>query len=283
MALSANGAERFRGASLVPDPLGRRPVRAVRRRAVRPGAGRFGAVVEPGAGVPPLPRQPLQGAGQRPGRGGPAAPAAGRHPPGDWPLVFAVDASTWDRCDAETSPERGFYYSASKHSAGQPIVAGWSYQWITQLDWAPDSWTAPLDASASRPPRTPRPPPSTRSAAWSTCSATTARCRCSSSTPATTRSPWAPHWPTPGPRSCADPRRPGLLRRSRPPPGRHRRAAPPARAPVRPVPTRHLAQPRHRTRHRRPPLRQHPRARLAGLHPKLPAVAAGPATTAHRS
>lgn len=68
------------------------------------------------------------------------------HRPTDWPAVFAVDASTWDRCDAETSPERGFYYSASKHSAGQPIVAGWSYQWITQLDWAADSWTAPLDA-----------------------------------------------------------------------------------------------------------------------------------------
>ena len=66
--------------------------------------------------------------------------------PADWPLIFAVDASTWDRCDAECSPERGFYYSASKQSAGQPIVAGWSYQWITQLDWAPDSWTAPLDA-----------------------------------------------------------------------------------------------------------------------------------------
>ncbi len=44
--------------------------------------------------------------------------------PARWPAVFAVDASTWDRCDAETSPERGFYYSASKHSAGQPIVAG---------------------------------------------------------------------------------------------------------------------------------------------------------------
>jgi DDE superfamily endonuclease len=67
--------------------------------------------------------------------------------PARWPLVFAVDASTWARCDAETSPERGFYYSASKHSAGQPIVAGWSYQWITQLDWAPDSWTAPVDAA----------------------------------------------------------------------------------------------------------------------------------------
>jgi hypothetical protein len=65
--------------------------------------------------------------------------------PPKWPLVFAVDASTWDRCDAECSPERGFYYSASKHSAGQPIVAGWNYQWICQLDWAFDSWTAPLD------------------------------------------------------------------------------------------------------------------------------------------
>ncbi len=62
-------------------------------------------------------------------------------------MVFAVDASTWGRCDAECRPERGFYYSASKHSAGKPIVAGWSYQWITQLDWAPDSWTAPLDVN----------------------------------------------------------------------------------------------------------------------------------------
>jgi len=69
-----------------------------------------------------------------------------RHRPGRWPLVFAVDASTWARCDAETSPERGFYYSASKHSAGKPIVAGWSYQWVTGLDWANNSWTAPMDA-----------------------------------------------------------------------------------------------------------------------------------------
>jgi hypothetical protein len=68
------------------------------------------------------------------------------HRPRDWPLVFAVDASTWDCCEAECSPERGFHYSASKHSAGQPIVAGWSYQWICQLNWTPDSWTAPLDA-----------------------------------------------------------------------------------------------------------------------------------------
>lgn len=46
--------------------------------------------------------------------------------PKTWPLVLAVDASTWDRCDAECSPERGSYYSASKHSAGQRIAADWS-------------------------------------------------------------------------------------------------------------------------------------------------------------
>jgi len=73
------------------------------------------------------------------------------HAPADWPLVFAVDASTWDRCDAECSPERGFYYSASKHSAGQPIVAGWSFQWICQLSFTPDSWTAPVDVARLSP------------------------------------------------------------------------------------------------------------------------------------
>jgi hypothetical protein len=67
--------------------------------------------------------------------------------PASWPLVLAVDAPSWARYDAETSPERGFYYSAFHHSAGQPIVAGWSYQWISQLSFTPDSWTAPLDAT----------------------------------------------------------------------------------------------------------------------------------------
>jgi hypothetical protein len=44
------------------------------------------------------------------------------------PSVYAVDASVWARCDAETSPGRGYYYHPSRHSAGQPIVAGWAYQ-----------------------------------------------------------------------------------------------------------------------------------------------------------
>jgi hypothetical protein len=38
--------------------------------------------------------------------------------------VYAVDASVWPRCDAECNPEWGFYYHPSRHSAGQPIVAG---------------------------------------------------------------------------------------------------------------------------------------------------------------
>src|SRR5687768_14772197 len=35
--------------------------------------------------------------------------------------VYAVDTSVWPRCDAECSPERGYYYHPSRHSAGQPI------------------------------------------------------------------------------------------------------------------------------------------------------------------
>jgi hypothetical protein len=60
------------------------------------------------------------------------------------PLIFGVDTSVWPRCDAETSAERGFYHHASRHSAGKPIVAGWSFQWVAQLSLTRDSWTAPL-------------------------------------------------------------------------------------------------------------------------------------------
>lgn len=65
--------------------------------------------------------------------------------PLDGPSVYAVDLSVWPRCDAEASPERGFYYHPSRHSSGQPIVAGWAHQWLAQLSFTRDSWTAPLD------------------------------------------------------------------------------------------------------------------------------------------
>jgi hypothetical protein len=67
------------------------------------------------------------------------------------PLVFAADVTTWPRCDAECSPERGYYYHPSRHSAGQPIIAGWAYQWICQLGFDRDSWTAPVDATRLHP------------------------------------------------------------------------------------------------------------------------------------
>jgi hypothetical protein len=67
------------------------------------------------------------------------------------PLVFAVDVTTWPRCDAECSPERGYYYHPSRHSAGQPIIAGWAFQWIAQLGFERDSWTAPVDARRLHP------------------------------------------------------------------------------------------------------------------------------------
>ena len=79
-----------------------------------------------------------------------ARPAGGCLPAAD-PPVFAVDVTTWPRCDAECSPERGYYYHPSRHSAGQPIVAGWAYQWLAQLSFARDSWTAPVDARRLHP------------------------------------------------------------------------------------------------------------------------------------
>jgi hypothetical protein len=65
--------------------------------------------------------------------------------------VYAVDVSVWPRCDAEASPGRGFYYHPSRHSAGQPIVAGWADQWLAQLSFERDSWTAPLDVRRVHP------------------------------------------------------------------------------------------------------------------------------------
>jgi hypothetical protein len=71
--------------------------------------------------------------------------------PRDWPEIFAVDTSVWDRVDAQCSPERGYYYSASRHTLGRPVVAGWAFSWICQLSFCRDSWTAPLDVERISP------------------------------------------------------------------------------------------------------------------------------------
>jgi len=84
------------------------------------------------------------------GETGLRAPLAGYSLADERP-VYAVDGSVWSRCDAEASPERGYSYHPSRHSAGQPIVAGWSYQWVAQVGVARESWTAPLDARRAHP------------------------------------------------------------------------------------------------------------------------------------
>jgi hypothetical protein len=68
-----------------------------------------------------------------------------RHPLEDGQPIYALDTSVWPRDDAACSPGRGHYYSASRQSAGQPVVTGWSYAWLAQLSFTHDSWTAPLD------------------------------------------------------------------------------------------------------------------------------------------
>jgi len=73
------------------------------------------------------------------------------HPLETEEAIYAADASVWARCDAETSPQRAFYYHHSRHSAGQPIVAGWAYHWIAQISLARSSWTAPLKVRRLRP------------------------------------------------------------------------------------------------------------------------------------
>jgi len=66
----------------------------------------------------------------------------------DW---YAIDTSVWPRCDAETSPERGYYHHHSRHSNGQPIVAGWNYSWLVQVPHRCSSWTAPLRVRRMKP------------------------------------------------------------------------------------------------------------------------------------
>jgi hypothetical protein len=81
-----------------------------------------------------LARHPLAGSGTGSGTGSETTP------------VYAVDVSVWPRYDAESSPQRGYYYHPSRHSAGQPIVAGWAYQFIARLNFIRESWSAPVDA-----------------------------------------------------------------------------------------------------------------------------------------
>lgn len=66
--------------------------------------------------------------------------------PDRWRPDLAVDTTVWMRSDAECSPQRGFYYHPSRHSAGQPIVGAGAISWLVGLSAGAESWTAPLDS-----------------------------------------------------------------------------------------------------------------------------------------
>ena len=67
--------------------------------------------------------------------------------PRDWPLVFAIDASAYPRPEAETSPGREWHHHScpGSHGSDGAAVAGWAFQWLAQVSFAPGSWTAPQD------------------------------------------------------------------------------------------------------------------------------------------
>src|SRR5258708_21274544 len=88
------------------------------------------------------------------------------HPLASEPAWYAVDASVWPRCDAETSPERGYYAHPYRHSHGQPIVAGWNYSWLVQLPSPCSSWTAPLPVRRIIPGENVNPVPTEQIRSW---------------------------------------------------------------------------------------------------------------------
>jgi hypothetical protein len=84
------------------------------------------------------------------------------------PLVFAVDVTTWPRCDAECSPERGYYYhprgirpasrsSPAGRSSGSP-------SWASRATPGPPRWTP---AGCTRPTTPTTPPPCRSARSWS--------------------------------------------------------------------------------------------------------------------
>ncbi|MEU7861594.1 transposase [Nonomuraea sp. NPDC049141] len=64
--------------------------------------------------------------------------------PPEWPLTFAVDASTHPRPYAETSPGREWHHLSGPGGVDGG-VPGWAWQHVTQLNLEHDSWVAPMD------------------------------------------------------------------------------------------------------------------------------------------
>ena len=159
-----------------------------------------GAVAVSRADVPAWSRQPLQGADARCLDADRLRRSLVANRPADWPLVFAVDASTWARCDAECSPDAAstIAIQAFRRPADRRRL-------VLPMDLSAELRARLLDCAARRDPdradgrhhrRDRRSGPS----GSSRCCPPTPMSRCSSSMPATTRSlmPRAGRCPRPG-------------------------------------------------------------------------------------
>jgi hypothetical protein len=74
------------------------------------------------------------------------AATTGRRP------LWALDASTWPRPAAHTSPERTYAHRVAVGTPQRGVVAGWEYQWLVAVPEAYGSWVLPLDVRRRRPP-----------------------------------------------------------------------------------------------------------------------------------
>src|SRR5216683_387887 len=116
--------------------------------------------------------------------------------PRSWPAVFAIDASTYPRPEAEASPEREFHHHscAGAHGKDGTVIPGWAFQWLSQLSFAGGSWSGSAttgSCTATRRPASPAGragPASTATAATGSSARTpppgerrTGNCRCTMS------------------------------------------------------------------------------------------------------
>jgi hypothetical protein len=154
------------------------------------------------------------------------------HPLAGGQPIYAVDVTTWPRCDAECSPERGLYYHPSRHSAAsRSWPAGrssGSASWASRGTPGPPRWTL---AGCIRW-MTPITPPPARSARCLIAYPPTGRPRGLCSTPATTPRSCRWTWPSARGGAGAAAVRPLLLRRPATTPTRRRRPATPPRRQV---------------------------------------------------
>src|SRR5438876_1123070 len=66
-------------------------------------------------------------------------------------LLWVLDASTWRRPEAETSPERTYGRRVTAGVPQQGVVAAWEYQWLLAVPEREGSWALPLDVSRRGP------------------------------------------------------------------------------------------------------------------------------------